>query len=111
MTKKSNGALDLDAEKARIVTIGRRLNLSPREAALCALVHDEFEDKQIGDELRMSVHTARNHLRAIFRKLGVKTRAGVSKRWQWATGEAWQEPVRQEPVITARRRKGVRLSA
>ncbi|MCU1463151.1 MAG: Transcriptional regulator, LuxR family [Acidimicrobiales bacterium] len=48
--------------------------LSAREAQICALVLRGLATKTIARELRISVHTVNDHLKAIFNKTGVSTR-------------------------------------
>ena len=42
--------------------------LSPREAQILALVADGLSNREIGEELSISEHTAANHIRSILRK-------------------------------------------
>jgi ATP/maltotriose-dependent transcriptional regulator MalT len=48
--------------------------LSAREQAVLRLLATELTQRQIGDELEMSVNTVKTHARSIFRKLGVSNR-------------------------------------
>lgn len=51
--------------------------LSARELQIAALVADGLVNKQIGDRLGISEWTVSTHLRRIFAKLGVDTRAAM----------------------------------
>jgi DNA-binding CsgD family transcriptional regulator len=54
--------------------------LTPRELQIVALVADGKVNKQIADVLRISEWTVSTHLRRIFAKLGVDTRAAMVSR-------------------------------
>lgn len=54
--------------------------LTPRELQIVALVADGNVNKQIADVLRISEWTVSTHLRRIFAKVGVDTRAAMVSR-------------------------------
>lgn len=54
--------------------------LSEREVTIVRLVAQGNVNKQIASELRISEHTVATHLRRIFAKLGVETRAAMVSR-------------------------------
>jgi DNA-binding CsgD family transcriptional regulator len=54
--------------------------LTPRELQVVALVADGKVNKQVADVLRISEWTVSTHLRRIFAKLGVDTRAAMVSR-------------------------------
>jgi DNA-binding CsgD family transcriptional regulator len=54
--------------------------LTPRELQIVVLVADGNVNKQIADVLRISEWTVSTHLRRIFAKLGVDTRAAMVSR-------------------------------
>jgi DNA-binding CsgD family transcriptional regulator len=54
--------------------------LTPRELQIAALVAEGHVNKQIADVLRISEWTVSTHLRRIFAKLGVDTRAAMVSR-------------------------------
>jgi DNA-binding CsgD family transcriptional regulator len=54
--------------------------LTAREAQIARLVADGLVNKQIASELRISEWTVATHLRRIFAKLGVETRAAMVSR-------------------------------
>jgi DNA-binding CsgD family transcriptional regulator len=47
--------------------------LSPRERDVCRLLLSGKSAAEIADKLYISIHTARNHRKAIYRKLGVSS--------------------------------------
>jgi len=51
--------------------------LSEREAAVLKLLGTELTRRQIGGELYLSLNTVKSHTRAIYRKLGVSSRAAA----------------------------------
>ncbi|HUS15165.1 MAG TPA: LuxR C-terminal-related transcriptional regulator [Chloroflexia bacterium] len=53
--------------------------LTAREVAVLRLMAQGLTNKQIGDQLVISPHTVGTHLRAIFDKLGVTTRAAATR--------------------------------
>jgi DNA-binding CsgD family transcriptional regulator len=54
--------------------------LTPRELQVVALVAEGHVNKQVADVLRISEWTVSTHLRRIFAKLGVDTRAAMVSR-------------------------------
>jgi DNA-binding CsgD family transcriptional regulator/PAS domain-containing protein len=60
--------------------IERDLGLSAREAEVAALLASGFEISVVAQRLRISVHTARVHLKAIFAKTGVHSQAALIMR-------------------------------
>jgi DNA-binding CsgD family transcriptional regulator len=54
--------------------------LTPRELQIVALVAQGRVNKQIADDLQISEWTVSTHLRRIFAKLGVDTRAAMVSR-------------------------------
>jgi DNA-binding CsgD family transcriptional regulator len=54
--------------------------LTARELQIVALVADGRVNKQIAQELRISEWTVSTHLRRVFAKLGVDTRAAMVSR-------------------------------
>src|SRR5690606_33663879 len=55
--------------------------LSPREVEVMQLVVQGFTNAQIGEALYISPRTAAQHLRSIYNKLGVNSRAAAVARW------------------------------
>jgi DNA-binding CsgD family transcriptional regulator len=54
--------------------------LTARELQIATLVAEGFVNKQIAGELRISEYTVSTHLRRIYAKLGVDTRAAMVSR-------------------------------
>ena len=52
-------------------------HLTPREVEVAKLVCDGLDNEQIGKNLRIAYNTVRAHLGNIFRKVGVKGKAGI----------------------------------
>jgi DNA-binding CsgD family transcriptional regulator len=62
----------------RTIAEGRRdVSLSPREREICHLIARGEPDKGIADVLQISTCTVGTHLRRIFAKLGVHSRAAM----------------------------------
>ena len=60
-----------------------RMRLSPREQEIVHLVSNGFPNKGIARKLAISQHTVNTHVRRIFDKLGVNSRAEmVAYAWQ-----------------------------
>jgi ATP/maltotriose-dependent transcriptional regulator MalT len=62
--------------------------LSPREREVAELAAAGRTNKEIGLELYLSPHTVDKHMRAVLRKLGARSRAGVGQRLAMATRPA-----------------------
>ncbi len=56
------------------------VNLSPREQDIARLVAQGLPNKCIGKELGISRWTVATHLRRVFKKLGVNSRAAMTAR-------------------------------
>jgi LuxR family transcriptional regulator, maltose regulon positive regulatory protein len=76
------------AERALQLTPGRRsvpelavdAELSERELAILRLLASELSQREIGAEVYISLNTVKGHVRSIFRKLGVDSRAAAVGR-------------------------------
>jgi len=53
--------------------------LTPREAEVAALVVEGLADREIAERLVLSHHTVSQHVRAIYRKLGVDSRVSLTR--------------------------------
>jgi DNA-binding CsgD family transcriptional regulator len=53
--------------------------LSPRERQIASAVSLGLHDQQIADNLVLSVHTVKQHLKSIYRKLGVTSRVELTR--------------------------------
>jgi predicted ATPase/DNA-binding CsgD family transcriptional regulator len=74
--------LDEAMDEAALLAVGHaaRGELTAREVEILRLVADELTNKEIADRLFVSVRTVHAHLRSIFRKLGVTSRAAAGRR-------------------------------
>lgn len=70
----------VDTEQIPDATVSAAELLTPRELQIVALVADGYVNKQVADVLRISEWTVSTHLRRIFAKLGVDTRAAMVSR-------------------------------
>lgn len=57
-------------------------DLSRRELEVLSLLREAHSAPEIAGELKVSVHTVRNHIRSIYRKVGVHSRAALLRRLQ-----------------------------
>lgn len=55
--------------------------LTPAERKVLQLLMTEFLEKQIADQLGLATSTTHQHVIAIFRKFGVRSRAGLMSLW------------------------------
>jgi len=74
--------LDLDAERERIVSIGARLGLTPRESGIASLIHRGFSDKEICVQAGVTMGTTRSHVNASFKKLHIHGRLNLALIWE-----------------------------
>ena len=58
----------------------RRFGLTRREREVAHMVCKGLRNNEISDRLYISVHTVENHLRSVYRKLGVCNRTSVVHR-------------------------------
>ena len=52
--------------------------LTPREDEVARMVASGYANKEIGDRLRISEQTVKNHLQSIFRKLALSNRVELT---------------------------------
>lgn len=64
--------------------------LSPREREVAALAAQGKSNRQIAGELRMSISTVQNHMRHIFQKLQITSRAELA--WWWREQGSGERP-------------------
>jgi DNA-binding CsgD family transcriptional regulator len=53
------------------------MHFTPRQTEILRLIIDEFTTGQIAEQLGLSVPTVETHRRNLFRKMGVKSVAGL----------------------------------
>jgi DNA-binding NarL/FixJ family response regulator len=56
---------------------GRLAGLTERESEVLALLAKGYRNHEIGDALFVSLDTVKTHVKAVYRKLGVRNRAGA----------------------------------
>ncbi|HZR43007.1 MAG TPA: LuxR C-terminal-related transcriptional regulator [Ktedonobacteraceae bacterium] len=54
-------------------------DLTARELEVLCLVADDLTNAQVAQRLSLSLHTVNTHLRSIFNKIGVSSRAGATR--------------------------------
>lgn len=54
------------------------IELTPRQAAVAALLAEGLRNREIAERLAISTHTVRRHLESIFRRLGVPNRTAAA---------------------------------
>ena len=70
--------------------IAKVLRLTPRQRAVAELLCAEYSQRDISQRLKVSANTVRTHLRALYARLGVRSRVGVVIRLIMAERESWQ---------------------
>ncbi|MEZ4298001.1 MAG: helix-turn-helix transcriptional regulator [Polyangiaceae bacterium] len=71
---------DQPANQTTVAPAGSIEPLTPRETQIARLVADGFVNKEIASKLSISEWTVSTHMRRIFAKLGVETRAAMVLR-------------------------------
>lgn len=66
--------------------------LTRREREVAALVVEELTDAEIGRALHVSPHTVRQHLKNSYRKLEVRSRVGLTRKWLAGDAAGSDEP-------------------
>jgi DNA-binding NarL/FixJ family response regulator len=79
-------AWELDEEARRAAVQGVR-SLSPRESHVLGLMHAGEPVNRIAERLEVSQSTVRSHVRAVLRKLGVKTQLAAVAEFETAAAE------------------------
>jgi len=96
-TEQLNYLIDLISEvpSLRVLNVGGRPLLTPREEQVVALVAEGLGNRQIARELNLSEHTIKKYLFRIFEKLGISTRVelvlyamhnGAPRPAEWLAG-------------------------
>jgi DNA-binding CsgD family transcriptional regulator len=100
--------LDIDVDGSRYLLIRMptmnpmRAQLSPREREIVRMVAQGHANKIIADVLGISAWTVCTHLRRIFAKLGVGSRAAMVARLFEAGGRSSQSPALRNKEIDIR---------
>lgn len=63
--------------------------LSSREWQILALLAHGQQNKEIAQQLAVSVNTIEKHLTHIYRKVGIRNRAGAGQ-WYWEHQAYWK---------------------
>lgn len=78
--------LELELESSRAQYRSHALQrLSAREYDVAGLVAAGFSDREIADELVLSLHTVRQHVKNIYAKLGVSSRVHLTRMYHGMT--------------------------
>jgi len=77
--KRAERELLATGERLRTRTVETRDELTSQEAQVARLARDGLSNAEIGARLFISQHTAAYHLRKIFTKLGITSRAGLGR--------------------------------
>jgi LuxR family maltose regulon positive regulatory protein len=77
---RTERSLQLASAPASAPVLAADLELSERELTLLRLLASELSQREIGSELFISLNTVKGHVRSIFRKLGVNSRADAVAR-------------------------------
>lgn len=74
LLKYAQSMLSLVGDRSNLEILYKKYNISKREQEILRLIVDGKSNKEIEDELYISIHTVKNHIYSMYRKLGVKTR-------------------------------------
>jgi LuxR family maltose regulon positive regulatory protein len=77
---RTERSLQLASAPASAPVLAADVELSERELTLLRLLASELSQREIGSELFISLNTVKGHVRSIFRKLGVNSRADAVAR-------------------------------
>jgi LuxR family maltose regulon positive regulatory protein len=77
---RTERSLQLTRARSSAPVLPADLELSERELSVLRLLASELSQREIGSELYISLNTVKGHVRHIFRKLGVATRADAVAR-------------------------------
>ncbi|MCK5059052.1 MAG: helix-turn-helix transcriptional regulator [Candidatus Aminicenantes bacterium] len=72
--KYAQSMLSLIEGSTSLERLYKKYNISRREQDILRLIMDGKSNKEIEDELYISIHTVKNHIYSLYQKLGVKTR-------------------------------------
>ena len=77
---RTERSLQLASAPASAPLLAADLELSERELTLLRLLASDLSQREIGSELFISLNTVKGHVKSIFRKLGVTSRADAVAR-------------------------------
>ena len=77
---RTERGLQLQTSRQVETVLPADLELSERELTILRLLGGELSQREIGSELYISLNTVKGHVRSIFRKLGVASRAEAVAR-------------------------------
>jgi LuxR family maltose regulon positive regulatory protein len=77
---RTERSLQLASAPATAPVLAADLELSERELTLLRLLASDLSQREIGSELFISLNTVKGHVKSIFRKLGVTSRADAVAR-------------------------------
>jgi LuxR family maltose regulon positive regulatory protein len=80
LLERTERSLQLTRAPASAPALPVDVELSERELTILRLLATELSQREIGSELFISLNTVKGHVRNIFRKLGVATRADAVAR-------------------------------
>ena len=89
--QRSENELNATGERARRRTVDTRYDLTPQERRITQLAANGSTNKEIAAELYISAATVEYHLHKVFRKLGVKSRTQLARKWI-ESGAGWRAP-------------------
>jgi Response regulator containing a CheY-like receiver domain and an HTH DNA-binding domain len=75
-------------------------SLTDRELEVSRLVASGFSNREIGEQLKISEQTVKNHTRAIYRKMTVSNRVELTIRFyggsakKWNRSASWRAPAK-----------------
>ena len=72
--KYAQSMLSLVEDSTALDTLYEKYNISKREQEILKLIVDGKSNKEIEDELYISIHTVKNHIYSFYQKLGVNNR-------------------------------------
>ena len=82
------GIFGLIEERPEVTATAPHPDLTPRQVEVLRLLERGYSTKQIAAELHLSTETVRNHVRRLFRALGVHSRleaVATARRGAWST--------------------------
>ena len=72
-TQKTDSFININTRK-NLTAIFQKYNITPREQEIITLILEGKSNKEIEDQLCISLNTVKNHIYSLFQKMGVKSR-------------------------------------